>query len=156
MTDFAVTTLTPAPFAFVRRTAAIPDMPKVMGEGFEALGGLFAKAGATMAGAPLAHYLDYSDDATTFELGFPVSPQDVDALRAAGADIGETPAGEAMQATHIGPYQTVAATYAAMQEAMQRQGLTGSKDMWERYLSPPETPAAEIRTEVIWPVARTA
>lgn len=152
MTDFNVTELQPAPFAYIKRSAAIPDMSRVMGEGFATLGGLFAQGGAAPAGAPLAHYLDFTNNSTTFEMGFPIRPEDAPGLQAAGLGIGETPRGTVMQAVHIGPYESMVATYAKMQDAMKRQGLTGAKDMWERYFSPPETPPAEVRTEVIWPV----
>ena len=61
-----------------------------------------------------------------------------------------------MTATHIGPYDTVSETYSTMDRAMQAQGLTGSKDMWERYLSPPDTPPEQTRTDVIWPLLTAA
>jgi effector-binding domain-containing protein len=156
MSQPVITTLTAAPFAYLVRTSKIADMPKTMGEGFAALFQLFAKAEARQAGMPMAHYLEYDEDSTTFELGFPVRPEDVEALRAAGLKIGETPSGENMKAVHIGPYDSIVKTYDVMTGAMEKQGLKGSRDMWEVYYSPPETPPEQIQTEVIWPLRRAA
>lgn len=156
MSDFVLTNLTSTPFAYIARSAPIFDIPNVMQEGFSNLSRMFEKAGAAMAGPPLVHYLDFDESGTHFEMGFPVRPEDTEALRNVGLAIGQTPSGRVMQGMHIGPYETVSATYTAMQEEIGKQGFIGSKDIWERYLSPPETPPAEIRTEVIWPVKERA
>jgi effector-binding domain-containing protein len=156
MSEPVVTTLEAAPFAYLDRTSKIADMPRTMGEGFAALFQLFAKAKARQAGMPMAHYLDYDGDSTSFQLGFPVRQEDVEALKAAGLEIGETPGGENMKAVHIGPYDSIVQTYDVMTAAMEKQGFEGSHDMWEVYYSPPETPPEQIQTEVIWPVRRTA
>lgn len=156
MTEPTVTTLTASPFAYINLRAKISDMPKVVGEGFHKLAALFEKAGAQMAGMPMAHYLDYDTVSTTFDLGFPVRPDQVEALKAVGLKIGETPSGQNMTAVHMGPYDTVVQTYDLLTSTMKAKGLTGSKDMWEVYYSPPETPPAEIKTEVIWPLVKAA
>jgi len=152
MPEFPVVELVPQPFAYITITAKMAEIPKAMGDGFGQLSMLFAQAKATMAGMPMCHYLDYDDKSATFQLGFPCRPDEVEALRDAGLSIGETPSGKNMKAVHMGPYDGLAATYAAMTEAMKAQGLSGTKDMWETYFSPPETPPAEIKTEVTWPV----
>lgn len=129
------------------------DISTVMMKSFATLSELFAKAKAPMTGMPLAHYITYDDASTTFELGFPCRSEDEAALRAAGLSIGTSPEGRSMTATHIGPYDTVGSTYNAMIAAMEAKGLVPAKDMWEIYFSPPETPPAEIRTDVVWPIA---
>lgn len=156
MSGFPIVVSTPLPFAYVLRSAVIADVPKTMGEGFATLSSKFAEAKAGFGGPPLAHYLSFDGNSTTFELGFPVHEKDVLALRAAGLSIGQTASGKTMKGLHVGPYDTVVETYNAMQAAMKAQGVTGASDMWECYFSPPETPPAEIRTEVIWPVRAAA
>lgn len=153
MTDFKIETMRPRPFAFVTRTAKMTEISSAMAEGFAALGAMFAKAGATMAGMPMAHYRAYDAKTTTFDLGFPCRSEDTKALAAAGLSIGETPAGQSMTATHVGPYDTVVSTYNAMTTEMQSQGLKPAGDMWEIYFSPPDTPPERIRTDVVWPIA---
>lgn len=153
MPEFTLTTLTPQPFAHITLTSKIADMPRTMGDGFAGLARMFNEAGAEMAGMPMAHYLDYDGGSTTFELGFPCRPDQAAALQASGLSIGETASGRVMTGVHMGPYESVPSTYNAMMAAMGKQGLTGAKDMWEVYFSPPETPPEEIKTEVIWPVS---
>lgn len=156
MPEFPVVTLTPQPFAYITVTTPMTGISNAMGEGFARLSRLFAQANATMAGAPMAHYLEYDEKSTTFQLGFPCRPEEAEALGAAGLSIGQTPSGESMKAVHVGPYDTIANTYNAMLEAMKAQGLTGARSMWETYFSPPETPPDKIRTEVTWPVKKAA
>jgi hypothetical protein len=156
MPEFTVTEMTPQPFAYVMRHAKIADMSQVMGECFGVLGAALAKARAEPAGPPLSHYLDYDKDSSTFQVGFPIRPEDVEPARAAGLAIGETPSGSVMQGKHMGPYDTLHLTYAAMTSAMSAQDLEGTHDMWERYLSPPETPPEKTETEVMWPVKLAA
>jgi len=156
MADPIVVELKPSPFAYISLRSTLPQMPATMGQGFATLGQMFAKAKAQMAGNPLAHYTDFDATSASFELGFPVLENDIPALRAAGLSIGQSPGGRNMTATHIGPYDTVSKTYELMTTAMKAQKLAAAKDMWESYLSPPETPPEQIRTEVIWPVEATS
>lgn len=152
MTDFPIETMEPTPRAFITRTCKMSEIAAAMASGFETLSALFAKAEAPMTGMPLAHYLAYDNVSTTFELGFPCRAEDADALRAAGLSIGTTPTGRNMKATHIGPYTSVESTYHAMIAQMTAKGLMPAQDMWEIYFSPPETPPAEIRTDIVWPI----
>lgn len=153
MSEPVIVELHARPFAFINLQSTLADMPRTIGEGFGTLSALFGQAGAEMAGNPMAHYLDFDVHTVSFELGFPALEADVGKLRSAGLSIGRTPDGRNMTATHIGPYSTVSETYSTMDAAMRTQGVTGSKDIWESYLSPPETPPEETRTDVIWPLA---
>jgi len=153
MSDFPIETMRPSPRAFITRTCKMSDIASTMSEGFQTLSELFIRAKVPMTGMPMAHYLEYDDVSTKFELGFPCRDQDTDALRAAGLSIGETARGPSMHATHIGPYDSMEATYHAMIGEMTRLGLEPARGMWEIFYSPPETPPAEIRTDVVWPIA---
>jgi hypothetical protein len=153
MTSFPIETMQPTPRAFITRTSKMTEIAATMKEGFETLARLFAQAEVPMGGMPMAHYLDYNDVSTTFELGFPCREEDANALRAAGLTIGTTVAGPSMRATHIGPYGGMESTYHQMIGEMTRLGLEPARDMWEIYYSPPETPPAETRTDVVWPIA---
>lgn len=152
MSEFKIDTLQPRPFAFITRTARMNEISQAMSEGFGTLSVMFAKTKAPMSGMPMAHYRAYDTKTTTFDLGFPCRPEDTEALRAAGLTVGQTPSGRAMTATHVGPYDTVVATYNAMTADMKAQGLSPAHDMWEIYFSPPDTPPAQIRTDIVWPV----
>lgn len=153
MTSFPIETMQPTPRAFITLTSKMTEIAATMQEGFETLARLFTKAGVPMRGMPMAHYLDYNDVSTTIELGFPCRAEDTEALRAAGLTIGTTAAGPSMRATHIGPYDGMESTYHQMIGEMTRLDLEPARDMWEIYYSPPETPPAETRTDVVWPIA---
>lgn len=156
MSEPVIVELQPQPFAFVTLTSSLADMPTVIAQGFGTLSGLFAKAGAPMAGNPMAHCLSFEKRVMSFELGFPVRATDSEKLKTVGLSIGQTPDGPNMTATHLGPYGTLSETYSAMDAAMRARGVSGSKDMWESYMSPPETPPEQVRTDVIWPLVASA
>lgn len=156
MTDCKLMTRTPRPFAFMTRSADMAGMGQAMGECFGAVAEGFAKAGVVMEGPAYAHHTAYDDNSATFSAGFSAQREDVEKLRAAGLEVGETAGGEVMVAMHTGPYDTLMQTYAAIEKALQAKGLKGTVDMWEAYLSPPETAPENTQTEVIWPIAGPA
>ena len=65
---------------------------------------------------------------------------------------GILPACRAVQAMHVGSYDTLGATYEAVKQRMQEEGLEASDDIWECYLSDQSTDPATWRTLVVWPV----
>lgn len=140
------------PFAYVSRRARIEEMPSVMAESFGVLGQAFAKAGAELGGPALAHYVAFDAQGVTFDVGFPARPDQVHALRDVGLSVGETAGGTIMAARHVGPYETMGKTYEAMRAQMHAQGFRPAADVWEIYMSSPETPPDRIMIYVIWPV----
>lgn len=66
----------------------------------------------------------------------------------------ELPAGTFASCLHIGPYDTVEATYSAMTSWIPIHGLEISGPPREVYMSEPSTPPEETRTIVEFPVAR--
>jgi effector-binding domain-containing protein len=67
-----------------------------------------------------------------------------------------TPECQAAVCTHWGAYDALPGAYAAIQEWMRREGWepAGSR-MWEEYFSGPETPPAQTRTDIYWPLRRS-
>ena len=85
------------------------------------------------------------------DAGFPVTSA-VEASDEVRASV--LPAGRAVEATHIGPYDTLAQTYGEMMRWTAEQGLQPGTDMWEQYLTDPETEPdpAKWRTRVLCPI----
>ena len=55
--------------------------------------------------------------------------------------------------THVGPYEALPQAYEAIQAWMQREGREPANHvMWEEYVTGPETPSAQTRTIVYWPL----
>ncbi|MET0520436.1 MAG: GyrI-like domain-containing protein, partial [Jiangellaceae bacterium] len=83
------------------------------------------------------------------EAGFPVSTT-IAAVN--GVQAGTLPACRAVQAMHVGGYDTLDTTYEAVKQRMHEEGMKASDNMWEYYLSDQSTDPATWRTLVIWPV----
>jgi effector-binding domain-containing protein len=54
--------------------------------------------------------------------------------------------------THMGSYETLHETYAAIETWMRANGFSTAGPMWEEYFSMPGTPPEKTRTDVYWPV----
>ena len=65
------------------------------------------------------------------------------------------PAGRAVVVVHVGPYDTLEATYGRLLEWVAAQGMELATGMWEEYLSDPEQEPdpATWRTRIVAPVA---
>lgn len=136
------------PMIYVTAQVSMAEIPQFMGTAFETLGQFLGASGVKALGAPVAVYRDWSGENTFVDLGFPVSTED--AKKAGGTVLaGMTPSGHALKVVHVGPYDNLPATYAAIGAAMKDAGIPDSSRMWEVYISQPGvTPEAELITEV--------
>ena len=73
-------------------------------------------------------------DAVELECGMPVGSQMDGAAR---VESGELPCGTMATVTHIGPYEGLPHTWAALTEWMTSQGLEGAEAPWEVYVTDP-------------------
>ena len=152
MTEPRITTLTEQPTAVVRDQVAVDAMPEFFARAFTLAMEALTRQGVQPAGPPFGYYHGMPTDTVDVEAGFPVSepidPGD-------GVLGGTLPAGRAVEALHIGPYDTLVSTYELVRQWMDQQGLEPSPDMWESYLSDPETEPdpANWKTLVVWPVS---
>jgi AraC family transcriptional regulator len=131
-----------------RPDAISETMGPAFGKLFESVG----RSGGVTAGPVFARYFAFSDDLVDYECGI--------ALAAPYTWNGEVQAGqiggcEAAVGMHIGPYDRLPETYAAMQAWIEGQGRKPGAVMWEVYLNDPDQvpDPAEWRTEVYWPVS---
>ena len=121
----------------------------------ESLGKTFPYAlqnGLAIAGRPFVRYSDVGPGLMTMETGTP--------LAAPAPGVGEIeaitlPGGPAAVAVHMGPYDKLQETYAAMERWMQQQGVRAAGAPWESYITDPaEDPnPATWRTDVFWPIS---
>ncbi len=84
------------------------------------------------------------------EAGFPVATT---IATSDGVRAGSLPACRAVQALHVGSYESIGATYEAVTDRIRQEGLTESEDMWECYLSEPSDDPSTQRTLIVWPVS---
>ncbi len=145
--------LNPQDAIAVRGDVAIANFPEFFERAFACAAAAVEAAGVEIVGPPFGFYPDRPTDTVAVEAGFPVSgPVEPDG----DAHPFVLPGGRAVLAMHIGPYETMEATYVELQSWMAEQGLHPSPGMWECYLSDPETEPdpASWRTKIVWPVDR--
>lgn len=144
--------LQPQPALIVKRRVARSEIAATIAE---SLGKTFPYAlqnGLAIAGRPFVRYSDVGPGLMTMETGTP--------LAAPAPGVGEIeaitlPGGPAAVAVHMGPYDTLQDTYAAMERWMQQQGVRAAGAPWESYITDPaEHPdPANWRTDVFWPIS---
>ena len=84
----------------------------------------------------------------------PNRPLSVVALIALAGALLAACGGPAAVAVHMGPYDKLQETYAAMERWMQQQGVRAAGAPWESYITDPadHPDPADWRTEVYWPL----
>jgi len=144
-----IETLEPRPCVGVTTQIQLREIGDRIGELMPVV---MAAAGGAVAGPPYARWLawDAEGGTGTMELGVPtagpVSPE-------GDAAAGELPGGRAVVCWHVGPYDGLANTWKQLGEWVAEKGLVTRGAPWEEYCSDcVETPAAELRTRIVWPV----
>ena len=144
--------LKPQPALIVKRRVARSEIATTIAE---SLGKTFPYAlqhGLAIAGPPFVRYSDVGPGLMTMEAGTP--------LASPAPGVGEIeaitlPGGPAAVAIHMGPYDTLQDTYAAMERWMQEQGVRAAGSPWESYITDPaEHPdPTDWRTDIFWPIS---
>lgn len=125
-------------------------MGELMGAAFSTVAAHLEAAGTGPNGPAMASYLPVDDGfevSAGFEIGGWFEPD-------AHVQVLVLPAGLVAHTTHIGGYGSLPEAYEDLRRGAEAQGqhLLEGVPMWEEYWSGPETPDAETRTEVYWPV----
>lgn len=140
------------PILFIRRQAALAEIPDVLGQCLGMVFGYCQKAGHALAGQPFTRYPSAGPGLVTLEAGCPLAapaPGDGE------IEAGFLQPGPAAVAVHAGPYDQLKETYAAMERWIEGQGLRPGGPPWEVYVTDPgDYPdPKDWRTEVCWPIA---
>ena len=151
MTETRIVELSPQPTAVVHEQVPMDSMQEFFARAYDAVSHILAEQGVSPAGPPMSVYHGMPSETVDVEAGFPVAapiqPGD-------GVVASSLPGGRAVESVHIGPYDTLSETYGEVQRRIEAEGLRPASDMWESYLSDPETKPdpAYWRTRVVWPV----
>lgn len=140
------------PTAVVREKVPMNALPEFFGRAYGAVMAAVQNQAVQIVGPPFGRYLSMPTDTVDVEAGFPVAAPFTGSGEVAA---GTLPECQAFEATHTGPYDTLNATYDAIQERMKEEGFSPAGSMWEYYLSDPATEPdpATWKTLVVWPVA---
>src|SRR5215207_10887002 len=147
--DVKIVELQKQPTAVIREQVAMNALPEFFGRAFAEVSAAMEAQSVQLAGPPFALYRGMPTEIVDVEAGFPVSTT-IAALN--GVEAGLLPACRAVQAMHVGSYDTLGTAYEAVKRRMRDEELEASDDMWEYYLSDPSTDPATWRTLVVWPV----
>ena len=134
----------------IRTRAAVQDLPRVLGEGYGKIAQYLAELGEAPAGPPFAAYYNMDMADLDVELGFPV----VRPLAGRGGiKASELPGGRVATCLHTGPYSDIEPAHTALAQWIAENGYEATGICYEFYLNDPdETPAAELQTEIIYPL----
>ena len=149
--EFSTTELQTQPYLGIRTTATMDKLGEIMGPLFGEVYGYIQQCGQQPAGMPFAIYHEMKGDSVELECGMPVgSPLD----GAARVQPGELPCGMMATVTHMGPYEGLPQTWAALTEWMGSQGLNPAGAPWEVYVTDPgaEPDQSKWRTDIFFPV----
>ena len=138
------------PTLAIRTRASVQMLPQVLGKAWGAIMQYTGRMGVQPSGPPFVAYHNMDMQDLDLEIGFPF----VEKLRGEGEVLaGEIPAGKAAGCLHVGPYDQVGGAYEALQKWMEANGHTPSGVAYEFYLNDPQsTPAAELQTQVVFPL----
>ena len=140
---------TQRPMLAIRRTVTGAEVGEAVGA---AAGPLFEAAGEHATGLMVSRWHTWDDDTGgIMEVGVvtksAVTPPE-------GIDASALPAGRAVVTEYVGPYEGLAAAWITFKEKMAAEGHEGGEAPWEEYLSDCSvTPAAELVTRIVWPLA---
>jgi effector-binding domain-containing protein len=137
--------------AMIRKTVGMAELKDFFDWALPAVATAVEASGARIAGPPFARYFGMPADNFEVEAGFPVSGR----FDGAGqVRAGSLPAGQVVEATHVGPYETLAQTHTEIGQWLAERGLQPSDEVREYYLSDPgaEPDPSSWRTRVVWPV----
>ena len=137
----------------IRLRTALSSLGTEAGRAFGELFGHAGRAGANLAGPPLAlyHGPPGDDDQVDVELCVPVDRPMSGGGRITGREL---PGGRAAFTLHCGPYDAVGPVYAALQRWIQEHGHACADAPREVYLVGPQQARdpGDLRTEVQWPI----
>ena len=141
------------PAAVIHLTIPRSDMPKHMGPAIGELMEALKAQGASPAGPVYTYHLRMSPDVFDFEVGLPVSAP----IKPSGrVTPGQIPAATVARTLYHGGYEGLAAAWSEFSKWIDAQGHKPRADLWERYVTGPESSPdpANWRTELNRPLAR--
>lgn len=152
MTEVRITEIAEQPTAGIRERVLMSELTAFFARAFTETMTALRAQGLDPVGPPFGKYYGMPDDTVDIEAGFPVG----EPIAAAGAVVpGSLPGGRVAEAVHVGPYDTMDTTYAAISRHLAETGLVPGPVMWEHYLTDPdeEPDPARWRTRIVWPVS---
>ena len=135
VTDYTLVECPPQQTAVVRARVKLAELPSFFARSLPRVLEAIEAQDVTPGGEPFAYYRGVPNGRVEVEAGFPVAgvfTQTSDVWPA------QLPGGRVVTGVHVGRYERVGDTYAAMLAWAAARGLRPTGDMWEVYLTDPE------------------
>ena len=124
------------PAAIIRLTVPREEIRSVMGPAHSELKTALAAQGIAPAGPWFSHHLRMDPDVFDFEVGVPVTTP----ISAAGRVVaGQLPATTVARTVYHGPYEGLGSAWAEFGAWIKAEGHTPAPDLWESYVTGPES-----------------
>lgn len=152
MNDFTILDLPEQHTVGIRRAVRMDALPEFFDTVFTRIITELSSAGVAPVGAPFARYRGAIAETADLEGGFPVA----EPFPASGELVaGTLPATRAVEAIHVGSYETLHETYARLEVWVAEHGHRTIDDMWEVYDSGPasDPDPSTWRTRILWPIS---
>ena len=152
--EFRTQRLAAQPILGIRTKTTMDKLAQLMGPLFGEVHGYIQRHGQTPAGMPLTIYHSMDGINVDLECAIPVASPIAGTGRIRA---GELPAGTMATVTHMGPYDDLRHTWAALTEWMKSQGLEAAGAPWEVYVSDPgaEPDQSQWRTDIFFPACES-
>lgn len=139
--------------AGVRERVPMDQLSDFFGRAFQETSAALGSQGVHPIGPPFSKYYGRPGKTVDVEAGFPVG---VEVAPVGGVVAGSLPAGDVVEAVHIGPYDTLQKTYSAIERFCDETGIVPASTMWESYETDPAAqPDPQLwRTRICWPIRR--
>jgi len=147
--QFTRKTLAPQHYIYVDRECPYgPEIAKAMESGFGEVFTFVGMNGLKPLSMPMSVYTGMDPEILRFRAGVIVSAED--AAKADGdVKSDQLPAGDAMNVTHTGSYDSMNQTHQALWQHMEDEGIPSAMPVWEIYVDDPgQTAVEQLRTEL--------
>lgn len=141
------------PILFIQRRVARTQLQPLFAQCFPKLYGHCVQSGLAMAGQPIARYVSTGTGLWTIDCAIPlVEPTSNEGEMQSG----QLQTGPVAFAVHVGSYEQLPESNAAIEQWIEDNGLQVNGPAWEVYVTDPaEHPdPSDWRTEVYWPIAQ--
>ncbi len=137
--------------AVIRLTIARAEIREFMGPAIREVLAALAAQGLAPAGPVFSHHFRMDPEFFDFHVGVPVEGTVAPAARVTE---GKLPGVRAARAVYHGPYEELGAAWGELQAWVASRGLVPAPDLWESYLTGPESgkDPSTWRTELVQPL----
>ena len=144
--------LEPRTLLGVHEVVKMADLTEYFGRALQNSAAVIAGQGLVPTGPPIALYHGMPTATIDVTAGFPVGDA---AVAEEGVVLTPLPVGPAVATVYVGPYDGMTRTYDEIATWLQDEKLTPRPDMWEEYLTDPETnpDPATWQTRIVFPLA---